>query len=170
MSVSGGFSRTEVGVSALEAGVGATAERPSRPLTRPYALRVRIIAVGVEPVGVLAIGANATGIVAIGQLASGVVAVGQLARGVLAVGQLSVGIVAIGQLAVAVDKATAMIGVGTRSGGGAVWRVPRGVIVLLAAIWLALAGWWLWHDLSRPGGILRDPRPAACADDPFRAC
>jgi hypothetical protein len=131
---------------------------------------VRWFAVGVEPVGVVAIGANATGVIAIGQLATGVVAVGQLARGVVVLGQLAVGVVAIGQLALGVERAAGMVGVARRAIGGLAWKAPLGVVVVLAALWWFVAGAWVWDALSREGGILRDPPPARCVDDPFRQC
>jgi hypothetical protein len=79
---------------------------------------MRLLAVGVQPVGVIAIGADATGILAIGQLATGVVAVGQLARGVVVVGQLALGLIAFGQLSVGVCWSAGQIGIGGTSGPG----------------------------------------------------
>lgn len=60
---------------------------------------MKLLAVGVEPVGLVAIGAAPSGIVAIGQFATGFLAIGQLSRGVIAVGQLAVGVVVVGQVA-----------------------------------------------------------------------
>jgi hypothetical protein len=131
---------------------------------------MRWFSVGVEPVGVVAIGANATGVIAIGQLATGVVAVGQLARGGIVLGQLAVGIVAVGQLAIGVAKAAGMLGVAWRAIGGLAWKAPPVVVAVLAVVWWLAAGMWVWDALSREGGIVRDPPPAACADDPFRSC
>lgn len=131
---------------------------------------MRWFAVGVEPVGVVAIGANATGVLAIGQLATGVVAVGQLARGGIVVGQLAVGIVAVGQLALGVARAAGMVGVAWRAIGGLAWKAPRWVVAALAALWWFAAGAPVWDALSREGGIVRDPPPTACADDPLRSC
>ncbi len=82
---------------------------------------MRVLAVGVQPVGVIAIGANATGIVAIGELATGVIAVGQLARGGLAIGQLALGLVSVGQLAVGVAWATGQLAIAATSGAGIVF-------------------------------------------------
>jgi hypothetical protein len=138
---------------------------------------MRLVAVGVEPVGVVAIGANATGVVAIGQLATGVLAVGQLARGVVVVGQLAVGVVAFGQLALGVGWVGGMLAIGAgRSGPAMVGLVPRrwapraivGVVVL--AVWWLAAGLWLWSSLTDEGGIFRDAPPPSCAEDPSRAC
>lgn len=81
---------------------------------------MRIVAVGVQPVGVVAIGLNATGVVAVGELATGVVAVGQLARGVVVFGQLAFGFVSIGQLAIGVVWACGQVGIAATSGPGMV--------------------------------------------------
>ncbi|MEA2687281.1 MAG: hypothetical protein QOE93_2476 [Actinomycetota bacterium] len=147
---------------------------------------MRILDVGVEPVGVIAIGANATGVIAIGAMATGVVAVGQLARGGLVLGQLAIGLVSIGQLAVGVAWASGQVGIAATSGPGIVlglfgrlyarnllgrrpdprwWlraQTPAAVVVAvlvtvaLAALWWFSTGTWLLHDLTRTGGILID--------------
>jgi hypothetical protein len=147
---------------------------------------VRVVDVGVQPVGVIAIGANATGIVAVGQLATGVVAIGQLARGAIVVGQLSLGLVAVGQLSLGVAW-SAGLGAGGTSGPGLVfgafgrlylqrlrgrrsgpaleqrgWTRGRAVaafvtVAALTALWWFAAGVWLVDALTRTGGILVDP-------------
>ena len=81
---------------------------------------MRVVAVGVQPVGVVAIGLMPTGVVAIGELATGVVAVGQLARGVVVVGQLALGLVSFGQLAIGVVWACGQVGIAATSGPGLV--------------------------------------------------
>jgi hypothetical protein len=141
---------------------------------------VRLLAFGVEPVGVVAIGANATGVIAIGQLATGVVAVGQLARGVVVVGQLAVGLVAFGQLTVGVLWTGGQLAFGAGRRGPAMlpavpralsWRLWFGAVLL--AIWWFAAGVSLSDAVTREGGIFRDappPPPTSCADDPFRDC
>jgi len=144
---------------------------------------MRIVAVGVDPIGLIAIGSNATGIIAIGQLATGVVAIGQLARGGIAVGQLALGLVSIGQLSVGVCWSVGIVGIGTISGPGFIlglfgrfpreaggkgrpvnasalqpWRITVGTALAVAIA----AGWWFWAGaamvdaLTRPGGILID--------------
>lgn len=77
---------------------------------------MRIIAVGVEPVGVFAFGAAPTGIIAIGQLATGVIAIGQGARGVIAIGQIAVGGLVFGQVAVGALWAGGQLAIGATSG------------------------------------------------------
>jgi hypothetical protein len=141
---------------------------------------VRLIAFGVEPVGVVAVGANATGVIAIGQLATGVIAVGQLARGVVVVGQLAVGLVAFGQLTVGVLWTGGQLAFGAgRRGPAMVPAVPRtvpwrlGVGAVLLAIWWFAAGAGVTDASTREGGIFRDappPAPVSCTDDPFRDC
>jgi hypothetical protein len=138
---------------------------------------MRLIAFGVEPVGVVAVGANATGVIAIGQLATGVVAVGQLARGGLVIGQLACGIWAFGQLAVGVGWVGGQLAIG---GGFAlpgmvvgVFKKPkaRAVMILLTAIlWWFAAGQWLLHSIVDEGEIFRDAPPPSCETDPGRAC
>jgi hypothetical protein len=145
---------------------------------------VRVVDVGVHPVGFIAVGANATGFVAVGQLATGVVAVGQLARGGIVIGQLSLGLVTIGQLSLGVGWSAGMVGAGGTSGPGLVfgalgrlyltrlrggkaldnlpskpfgWVVAVVTVALLAALWWITAGNSLVHALTRPGGILRAP-------------
>ena len=81
---------------------------------------MRVVAVGVQPVGVVAIGLMPTGVVAIGELATGVVAIGQLARGVVVVGQLALGLVSFGQLAIGVVWACGQVGIAATSGPGLV--------------------------------------------------
>ena len=130
---------------------------------------MKIVAVGVEPVGFLAIGANATGVIAIGQLATGVVAVGQLARGIVVVGQLAVGWVALGQLAIGVSWAAGMLGLAGHTAHGflAGGLLRRGVtpgraalLLVLVALWWFVAGTWLLDAIVREGGIFVDaPRP-----------
>ena len=82
---------------------------------------MRILDVGVSPVGVVAIGLNATGVVAVGELATGVIAVGQLARGGLAIGQLALGVASVGQLAVGLGWATGQLGIAATSGAGIIF-------------------------------------------------
>ena len=148
---------------------------------------MRVVDVGVHPVGLVAIGANATGVIAVGQLATGVVAVGQLARGGLVIGQLSLGLVTIGQLSLGVGWSAGMVGVGGTSGPGLIfgavgrlrltrlggrngghaldgtpaspfgWVVAVVTVALLAALWWITAGNPLVHELTRRGGILRAP-------------
>lgn len=136
---------------------------------------MRVLAVGVEPVGVVAIGANATGIIAIGQLATGVVAVGQLARGVVVVGQLAVGVLAFGQLALGVGWVGGMLAIGGRAGPGMLVLSPRsprlriGLVVVLAALWWVAAGSWLVGSITEESGIFRDEPPPSC-DDAGRLC
>lgn len=148
---------------------------------------MRIVDVGVHPVGFIAVGANATGVVAVGQLATGVVAIGQLARGGIVIGQLSLGLITIGQLSLGVGWSAGMVGVGGTSGPGLIFgalgrlyltrlggahdghrldNTPAsafGIVVavitvaLLAALWWITAGNSLVHELTRQGGILRSP-------------
>ncbi|MEA2901489.1 MAG: hypothetical protein QOH36_1376 [Actinomycetota bacterium] len=118
-------------------------------LTRRILPAVRVLAVGVQPVGVIAIGANATGILAIGNLATGVVAIGQLARGVVAFGQLALGVVSVGQLAVGVAWATGQIGVAATSGAGFVFG-PLGRLYALPL--LGRRGDRRWVPHPRAGG------------------
>jgi hypothetical protein len=152
-----------------------------------YGSGVRVIDVGVQPIGFVAIGQLPTGVIAIGQGATGVVAVGQLARGVIVLGQLAIGIVALGQLAIGAAWAGGMLAVAPVSGpymlgtglfGSLPFRAlrrgswsqfvarrmsPRGLgvrLVVLAAI--AIAMWFvaiapLLDDLTRVGGVFRDP-------------
>jgi hypothetical protein len=148
---------------------------------------VRVIDVGVQPVGIVAIGQLATGVIAIGQGATGVIAVGQLARGVIVLGQLAIGIVAFGQLAIGAAWAGGMLAVAPVSGPymlgtgllGALpftalrrgrWSQfvarkmsPRGLGVRLSALVLIAIAIWLialaplLDDLTRVGGVFRDP-------------
>ena len=148
---------------------------------------MRVIDVGVQPVGIVAIGQLATGVIAIGQGANGVIAVGQLARGVIVLGQLAIGIVAFGQLAIGAAWAGGMLAVAPVSGPymlgtgllGSLplsalrrgrWSQfiarrtsPRGLGVRLAVLVLiAVAIWFialapLLDDLTRVGGVFRDP-------------
>jgi hypothetical protein len=147
---------------------------------------MRLVAVGVEPVGVIAIGANATGVVAVGQLATGVVAIGQLSRGFVVLGQLAVGFVAVGQLGIALVWATGMVGVAPLAGPGLVYglfgrlhvtrllgratgpalerpqpsalrmAVAAAGLTAIAVLWWFVAGYWVLDALSRDGGILVD--------------
>ncbi len=120
---------------------------------------VRVLAVGVQPVGVIAIGANATGILAIGNLATGVVAIGQLARGVVAFGQLAIGVVAVGQLAVGVAWATGQIGVAATSGAGFVFG-PFGRLYALPL--LGRRGDRRWIPIPAPAGPGTRSGPSSC--------
>lgn len=86
---------------------------------------MRILAVGVEPVGVIAIGALPTGVIALGQGATGVVAIGQLARGVVAVGQLSLGVLSLGQLSAGAFWAGGQLALGATSGFA---QIPIGLV------------------------------------------
>lgn len=152
-----------------------------------YGSGVRVIDVGVHPVGFVAIGQLPTGVIAIGQGATGVVAIGQLARGVIVLGQLAIGIIALGQLAVGAAWAGGMLAIAPVSGPymlgtglfGALpltalrrgrWShfvarkmSPRGLGVRLALLVLiAVAVWFialapLLDDLTRVGGVFRDP-------------
>lgn len=161
---------------------------------------MKLVAFGVEPVGVVAIGANATGVVAIGQLATGVVAIGQLARGVVVVGQLAVGVVAFGQLALGVLWAGGMLGVAATSGPGLVaglfgrFRLrphmggrtgpafePGGVararpglarllLLLLIALWWLAVGQWVVDAITRPGGIFEEAPPPPAPPKPPLPC
>jgi hypothetical protein len=148
---------------------------------------VRVIDVGLQPVGFVAIGQLPTGVIAIGQGATGVVAIGQLARGVLVVGQLAIGLVALGQLAVGAIWAGGMVAiapvggpflVGTGLFGAlplrALWHgrwsqyvarqmspVGLGVRVLVVVL-IAVTTWFvaiapLLDDMTRVGGVFRDP-------------
>ena len=147
---------------------------------------MRVIDVGVQPVGFLAIGQLPTGVIAIGQGATGVVAVGQLARGVIVIGQLAIGIVAFGQLAAAALWAGGMLAVapiggpymlGTGLFGAlplrSLWHgrwsqfvaremSPRGLGIRLFVLVVIVVGLWfvaiapLLDDLTRVGGVLRD--------------
>ena len=138
---------------------------------------MRLIAFGVEPVGVIAVGANATGVIAIGQLATGVVAVGQLARGGIVIGQLACGIWSFGQLSLGVGWVGGQLAIG---GGyrlpGMLVGVPRRppfravMIAITALIWWFAAGQWVLHSITDEGGIFRDKPPPSCANDPSRAC
>ena len=148
---------------------------------------MRVISVGEQPVGFVAIGQLPTGVIAIGQGATGVIAVGQLARGVIALGQLAIGFVAFGQVAVGGAWAGGMLAVApiggpSMLGSGLFGALPlsalrRGqwsrfvarrtstvglgvrvaVVVLIAiAMWfIVLAP--LLDDLTRVGGVFRDP-------------
>ncbi|HEX7277352.1 MAG TPA: hypothetical protein VF244_08255 [Acidimicrobiales bacterium] len=111
---------------------------------------MRIVDVGVAPVGVIAIGANATGVVAIGMLATGVIAIGQLARGVVVVGQLALGVVAFGQLAVGVGWAGGQLAIGATSGPGLVAFGPLGRFYLRPFLGRRPGGRWVPHP--RAGG------------------
>ena len=163
--------------------------KPRRDRWPPYPATVRMLAVGVQPVGVIAIGANATGVLAIGELATGVIAIGQLARGGVAIGQLALGIVSVGQLAVGVAWATGQLGIAATSGAGIVfgplgrlyalplfgrrgdrrwiphpragapWLAVAAVVLVLAALWWFAAGATLLHELTRTGGILVEAPP-----------
>jgi hypothetical protein len=128
---------------------------------------VKLIAVGVEPVGVIAIGAAPTGVVAIGQLATGVIAFGQLARGFIVFGQLAIGVVAVGQLGIGMWWASGMLAAAPMTGAAmlplspfgrmhpvrwwrdmAEWRVPmtpqRGASWILALVLLIGVGTLAW--------------------------
>ncbi|MGH9135388.1 MAG: hypothetical protein ACRDZZ_15720 [Ilumatobacteraceae bacterium] len=148
---------------------------------------MRVIDVGVQPVGFVAIGQLPTGVIAIGQGATGVIAIGQLARGVLVLGQLAIGVVAFGQLAVGLGWAGGMLAIAPVSGPymlgtglfGALpfsalrrgqWSrfvakrmSPRGLGVRLAVLALIAAATWvvalapLLDDLTRVGGVFREP-------------
>jgi hypothetical protein len=130
------------------------------------------------PTGVIAIGQGATGVIAIGQLARGVVAFGQLAIGVVAFGQVALGLGwAGGMLSLGGVEGPNLLGTGTfgRLGfrslvtlrwarferyrpTGRHWRV-LGVVVWLAVgavVWFGVLA-PLIDDLTRQGGILRDP-------------
>jgi hypothetical protein len=138
---------------------------------------MRLVAFGVEPVGVIAVGANATGIIAIGQLATGVVAVGQLARGGFVIGQLACGIWAFGQLSLGVGWAGGQLAIGGLFKlPGMVVGVPskpkaQAVMVFLTlVVWWFAAGLWLTRSITEEGGIFRDAPPPSCATDPNRAC
>jgi len=147
---------------------------------------VRVIDVGLQPVGFVAIGQLPTGVIAIGQGATGVVAIGQLARGVIVLGQLAIGLVAFGQLAVGAVWAGGMVAVapvggpyllGTGLFGAlplrALWHgrwsqfvarqmspVALGVRVVVLVL-IAVGMWFiaiapLLDDLTRIGGVFRD--------------
>ncbi len=148
------------------------------------------MAVGQEATGVIAIGQQATGVIAIGQLATGVIAVGQLARGVIVIGQLAVGVVSFGQLAVGLGWVGGMLGAGAVRGPGLLvggfygrlglgdlrrgrlnrvaWRERHEMtrpwrllaMIVIAAVVVHVAVRPVVHELTRVGGILRDP-PAA---------
>lgn len=148
---------------------------------------MRVIDVGVQPVGLIAIGQLPTGVIAIGQGATGVVAVGQLARGVIVLGQLAIGVVALGQLAIGAAWAGGMLAVAPVGGPymlgtglfGALpfsalrrgrWSrfvtrrmTPMGLAVrLVVLVAIAIAVWFiaiapLLDDLTRVGGVFRDP-------------
>jgi hypothetical protein len=147
---------------------------------------VRVIDVGVQPVGFVAIGQLPTGVIAIGQGATGVVAVGQLARGVIVIGQLAIGFVAFGQLAVAAVWAGGMLAVAPVGGpyllgNGLFGKLPLSALVhgrwsqvvarqmspvglgvrLFVLLLIAIALWFiaiapLLDDLTRVGGVFRD--------------
>ena len=87
---------------------------------------MKLIAVGVEPVGVIAIGAAPTGVVAIGQLATGVIAFGQLARGFIVFGQLAIGVVAVGQLGIGMWWASGMLAAAPMTGAALLPLSPFG--------------------------------------------
>ena len=147
---------------------------------------MRVIDVGLQPVGFVAIGQLPTGVIAIGQGATGVVAIGQLARGVIVLGQLAIGLVAFGQLAVGAVWAGGMVAVapiggpyllGTGLFGAlplrALWHgrwsqfaarqmspVALGVRVVVLVL-IAVGMWFiaiapLLDDLTRIGGVFRD--------------
>ena len=134
---------------------------------------MKLIAVGVEPVGVIAIGAAPTGVLAIGQLATGVVAIGQLARGFIVVGQLAIGVVAVGQLGIGMWWASGMLAAAPLTGAamlplspfgrmhplrwrrdGADWRVPmtpqHGASWILALVLLIGVGTLAWMLAVEP--------------------
>ncbi len=147
---------------------------------------MRVIDVGLQPVGFVAIGQLPTGVIAIGQGATGVVAIGQLARGVIVLGQLAIGLVAFGQLAVGAVWAGGMVAVapiggpyllGTGLFGAlplrALWRgrwsqfvarqmSPAALGVRVVVLVLIAVGMWfiaiapLLDDLTRIGGVFRD--------------
>lgn len=163
--------------------------RPERAPRGRYPPPVRLFAAGTDAVGVIAVGQQATGVIAIGQLATGVVAVGQLARGVVVVGQLAVGVAALGQLAAGPGWAAGMVGVGGTGGpilvlplfgtfsprrflkrspdayqpppkrGRRAVAVRVAVLAALGALWWWVAGAPLLDELTRVGGILREPPP-----------
>ena len=87
---------------------------------------MKLIAVGVEPVGVIAIGAAPTGVLAVGQLATGVVAIGQLARGFVVFGQLAIGVVAVGQLGIGMWWASGMLAAAPVTGAAMLPLSPFG--------------------------------------------
>jgi hypothetical protein len=148
---------------------------------------VRVIDVGLQPVGFVAIGQLPTGVIAIGQGATGVVAVGQLARGVIVLGQLAIGFVALGQLAVGGVWAGGMVAVAPVGGPymlgtGLFGRLPFGAlrrgrwsqfvarhpspvglaVRVLVCVPIVLGVWFiaigpLLDELTRVGGVFRDP-------------
>jgi len=87
---------------------------------------VKLISVGVEPVGVIAIGAAPTGVLAVGQLATGVIAIGQLARGFIVFGQLAIGVVAVGQLGIGMWWASGMLAAAPVTGAAMLPLSPFG--------------------------------------------
>jgi hypothetical protein len=152
-----------------------------------YGALVRVIDVGVQPIGLVAIGQLPTGVIAIGQGATGIVAVGQLARGVIVLGQLAIGILAFGQVAVGAVWAGGMLAVAPVGGPALLgsglfgelpfsalrrWRWSRfdarrtsgrGLAVrVLVLVSIVIAAWFiaispLLDDLTRIGGVFRDP-------------
>ena len=89
---------------------------------------MKLVAVGVEPVGFLAIGVMPRGVIALGPLATGGLAIGQLARGFVSIGQLSVGVVAIGQLAVGMWWASGQLALAPTGGPSMLRIAPYGVV------------------------------------------
>jgi hypothetical protein len=147
---------------------------------------VRAFAAGQSATGFVAVGQFATGVIAIGQGAQGVIAIGQLSRGVIAVGQLALGVVAFGQLAVGfwsggmvslgVVRGPALFGAGTFARLGArdlvhlrwhrgrwlprrgTWRAVAGIVTAVVVVIVGrFAVEPVIHELTRVGGILRDP-------------
>lgn len=87
---------------------------------------MKLVAVGVEPVGFLAIGVMARGVIAIGPLATGGLAIGQLARGFISIGQLSIGVAAFGQLAVGMWWAGGQLALAPTGGPAMLRLAPYG--------------------------------------------
>ncbi|MCJ7726783.1 MAG: hypothetical protein MUP76_10405 [Acidimicrobiia bacterium] len=89
---------------------------------------MKLLDVGVEPVGVVAIGVLPRGVLAIGPMATGVIAIGQVARGFIAIGQLALGVIVIGQLGVGMWWASAQLALAP-IGGPAMLRIaPYGTL------------------------------------------
>jgi hypothetical protein len=130
------------------------------------------------PTGVIAIGQGATGVIAIGQLARGIVAFGQLAIGLVAFGQVAAGAVwGGGMLAIGAVEGPSLLGTGLfgRLGFRALTRFRFGqfepyrptprrrALAVVIGLGVAALVWFvalapLLHDLTREGGILRDPQ------------
>lgn len=107
---------------------------------------MKIIDVGVEPVGIIAIGVLPRGVLAIGPVATGVIAIGQLSRGFIAIGQLALGVVSVGQISVGMWWSSGQMALAPVAGPAMLRIAPYGLIY--PARWLR--GEPDWHVSAAP--------------------